>query len=191
MLERIFGISKPRKQLLPSPGRYRDLEPRSLVDRRDALNQMLRHSQRIELRVAIYAYGNECFLISATTGITEAGEPVKLSFSATDSDLGHAVYDQLLGCYAHFKDMANSSLKDWAAFTASGAKTGKAFESKSTYVTVETIHMALIIEAKRRSPPSDTYVGQRLSITCDPAVLGATVKKLVSSLRLLDSQDAL
>jgi hypothetical protein len=161
------------------------------MDRREALNQMLRYSQRVELRVAIYAYGQECFLISATTGITEAGDPIKLPFVASDSDLGHAIYDQLLECYAHFIDTADASLKNWAVFVASGAKTGKAFESRCTYVTVETVNTALVIEASRRSPPSATYVGRQHSITCDPEILGATVKKLVSTLRLLDSRDAL
>ncbi len=187
----MFGISQPKKKLLPSSGRYRDVEPRSLIDRRETLNQMLRHVQPVELRVAIYAYGEKCFLISATTGINEAGEPIKLAFTATDSDLGHAIYDQLLECYAHFVDPADGSLRNWAVFAASGAKTGKAFESECIYVTVETINTALVVEASKRFPPSDNYVGRQHSITCDPATLGSTVKKLVSTLRLLDSQDAL
>ncbi|WP_037247225.1 hypothetical protein [Rhodoferax saidenbachensis] len=161
------------------------------MDRRETLNEMLRHWQQIELRVAIYAYGEECFLISATTGTAEAGAPIKLQFTAADSDLGHAIYDLLLQCYAHPKDAADGSLKNWAVFAASGAKTGKAFESKCTYVTAKTINTAIVVEAIRRSPPSDTYVGQQLSITGAPAVLGSAVKKLVATLRLLDSQDAL
>ena len=151
---------------------------------------MLRHSQRVELRVALYAYGEDCFLISATSGITEAGAPIKLPFTTNDSDLGHAVYDLLLQCYAHPKDTADGSLSNWAVFGASGAKTGKSFETKSTYVVVKTFNMAIIVEASRRSPPSEVYVGRQLSITSDPAKLGAAVKKLVVTLRLLESQDA-
>lgn len=187
----MFDVSAPKKELLPSPGRYRDLEPRSLMDRRESLNEMLRYRQQIELRVALYAYGEDCFLISATTGIAEAGAPVKLQFTAADSDLGHAIYDLLLQCYAHPNDVADGSLKNWAVFAASGAKTGKAFESKCTYVTVKTINTAIVLEAVRRSPPSDIYVGQQLSITGDPAFLGSAVKKLVATLRILDSQDVI
>lgn len=183
--------SQSQQKLLPASGRYRDLEPRSLIDRREALNSLLRFSHRVELRVAIYAYGEDCYLISATTGITESGTPIKLPYATTDLDLGHAAFDLFLKCYAHATNTADASLAGWAVFGASGARSGKSFEAKSTYVTVRTSNMAIVVEASRRLPPSDIYVGSQLSITCDPAALGSAIKKLVSTLRLLDSQDAL
>lgn len=196
---RIFNFFEKKTQptpglypgkLLPAPGRYRDLEPRSIHDRRELLNGLLRHSPRIELRVALYACGEDCYLISATTSIAEAGTPIKLPIAASDSELGYAIFDLLLQCYAH-RVTADGLLENWAVFVASGEKVGKSFRKKSTYVSVKTANSAIIVEASRCFPPSSIYVGEQLSIGCDPDKLGSVVKNLVRTLRFLDSQDAL
>ena len=62
-------------------------------------------------------------------------------------------------------------------FRASGAKTGKSFEEKSTYVSVKTRNLAIVIEGTRRRPRSDIYVGSL--VTRDPAKLGGAVKNLL------------
>lgn len=177
-------------KLLPAPGRYRDLEPRSISDRRDLLNELLRYSSRIELRVALYAYNEDCYLISATTSIAEAGSPIKLPITASDSELGYAIFDLLLQCYA-YPVTADGLLENWAVFVASGEKVGKSFRKKSTYVSVKTVNSAIIVEASRCFPPSSIYVGEQLSIGCDPDKLGGVVKHLVKTLRFLVSQNAL
>lgn len=177
-------------KLLPAPGRYRDLEPRSIHDRRELLNELLRCSPRIELRVALYAYGEDCYLISATTSIAEAGPPIKLPVTVSDSELGYAIFDLLLQCYAH-PVTADGLLENWAVFVASGEKVGKSFRKKSTYVSVATANSAIIVEASRCFPPSNTYVGEQLSIGCAPDKLGSVIKYLVKTLRFLDVQNAL
>jgi hypothetical protein len=187
----MFGLGKPKKETIAAPARYRDLQPRCLIDRRSTLNDALSYKQTVELRVAVYAYAEEAFLVSATTGICEAGPPRKLAFSDDNEALGHAILDALLECYAHPKPSPDSTLKEWSVFAASGAKTGKAFESRCTYISVRTVNTAMIVEASRRSPPSDLYVGQGVPITCDPEDLGRSVRRVVIALRLLDSQDVL
>jgi len=176
-------------KLLPAPGRYRDLEPRSIHDRRELLNELFRLTH-IELRVALYAYGEDCYLISATTSIAEAGAPIKLPVTVSDSELGYAIFDLLLQSYAH-PVTGDGLLENWAVFVASGEKTGKSFQKKSTYVSVNTANSAIIVEASWGFPPSNIYVGEQLSIGCDADKLGSVVKQLVRTLRFLDSQNAL
>jgi hypothetical protein len=185
-----FRLSRSR--VLPPSGRYAALPPRCLADRRDAINKMLRLAQPLELRVAVYFYGQHCILASATTGISEAGQPVKLPPDAADEDLGLAILDLLLRCHSEEPaDARESKLSDWAVFVASGAKSGRVFEERCTYVSVRTANLALVIEASRRSPPSPIYVGQELSITPDaPSTLGAAVRRAVAALRLLEAHDA-
>lgn len=67
-------------------------------------------SEKEELRVAIYAYGEDCYLISATTSITESGTPTKMPYATSDQELGHAVLDQFLQCDAHDEDTTDASL---------------------------------------------------------------------------------
>ena len=187
----MFNLGRAREKLLTPSGSYRDLPPRCLADRRDALNELLHSKLWIELRVAIYAYANDCWLLSATSGISEAGEPVRLSYDASNNDLGNEILDLLLRCYAHPVASSDGSLEHWAVFRASGAKSGRSFERASTYVSIRTMNSGIVINANRRQPPSELYVGQTLSITPDPEELGRAVKKVVDTVRLLDSQGAL
>lgn len=179
--------------LVPAPGRYADLPPRCVSDRRDALREAFRHHVLpVELRAVVYAYAEHRYLVSATTGISEAGEPVNLPFDASDEQLGAAVLDQLLQCYSHPQSPPTGRLEDWPVFVASGAKSGREFESKCTYVTVSTFGgSALIVEAKRRQPPSPLYVGRQLGMVGDPGTLGHAVRDAVHALRFLDAHDVI
>ena len=182
----------PSDRILPAPGRYADLPPRCLMDRRQALQELRRPAQPLQLRAQIYAFGTESLLVCATTSISEAGEVAKLAASVSDEALGLAVLDQLLQCCAHpMPNMREAKATTWPAFIASGAKTVRAFEHASTSVSVETAGMGLKVEGRRHAPPSETYVGRLRSITGNPLELGAAVREVIKIVRLLDSQDAL
>lgn len=74
---------------------------------------------------------------------------------------------------------------------ASGARSGRVFEEKSTYLAIETVNSALRIHASRRKPPSAVYIGQDHSLAVGSEELGASVRNLVSIVRRLDSENAL
>jgi hypothetical protein len=175
-------------KLLPPPGAYDDLPPRCLMDRRDALREISLHSgMPAELRAVVYAYGSKCFLASATTGIQEAGPVRLLAADVTDEQLGLAVLDLLLQCQAH--EPGDSST--WPVYVESGAKSMRAFEEASVFVQIRTVNTAIRFEASRRKPPSETYIGRMHAITVEPARVGGSLRAIVSTVRLLDSQDAL
>ncbi|WP_431095329.1 hypothetical protein [Polaromonas aquatica] len=170
----------------------RELTPRSFLDRRDEINAKLRSKRQIELRVALYAFGEEALIACATSGFSEAGTPVRLPFSVSNDDLGQAVRELLLQTYLHpVPSHTDAKLSDWPAFVVSGAKSGRAFEENCTYLSVETVNTALRIHASRRKPPSAVYIGQDHSLAVDSEELGASIRNLVSIVRRLDSQDAL
>jgi hypothetical protein len=182
-------------RLLPCSGKYSALPPRALHDRRDALNRLLKYKHQVEFRVAVYFYGDQAILATTTTGAYETGQPVKLPTDVTDEKLGVAIYDLMLECYSHEPRVRRQgdivTLSDWVVYVASGAKTGRRFEEQSTYVSVRTVNSAIIVEASRFKPPSRTYVGQELNFAEEPAVLGASVRSVVRTLRFLDAHDAL
>lgn len=171
---------------------HRELTPRTFLERRDAINAKLRANRQIELRMALYAFAEESFNACATTGFSEAGNPVKLPFSVSDEDLGQAVRELLLNTYLHpAPSHTDAKLADWPAYVASGARSGRVFEEKSTYLAIETVNSALRIHASRRKPPSAVYIGQDHSLAVGSEELGASVRNLVSIVRRLDSENAL
>lgn len=171
---------------------YREITPRNFIDRRDEINAKLRSSRQIELRAALYAYGDEAYIACATTGFSEAGAPVKLPFSASNEDLGQAVRELLLQTDLHLvRSHTEAKLSDWRAYLVSGSKSGRAFEEKCTYLSIETVNTALRVHASRRKPPSAVYIGQDHSLGVVSEELGASIRNLVSIVRRLDSQDAL
>jgi hypothetical protein len=179
-------------KLLPPSGRSNELPPRALIDRREALRALRPQVVPIELRVVLYAVADQFLILCTTTGIQEAGEPRKLPSDVSHEVLGTAILDALLECEAYEPPpMRGPKLSDWAAFVVSQSKTVRAFEEASTYVTVLTVNSGIVIEASRRQPQSETYIGRQLSISSDPAKLGASVCSAISTLRFLDLRDAL
>jgi hypothetical protein len=170
----------------------RGLVPRDFLDRRDAINAKLRASRQVELRVALYVFAEESFIGCATTGFSEAGAPVKLPFAVSDENLGQVVRELLLQTYLHpAPSHTEAKLSEWPAFVVSGAKSGRAFEEKSTYVSVETVNTALRVHATRRKPASAVYVGQDHSLAVASEELGASIRNLVSIVRRLDAENAI
>ncbi|MDJ0711530.1 MAG: hypothetical protein QNJ14_14155 [Woeseiaceae bacterium] len=103
------------------------------------------------LSAAVYLYDESSFIICSIAGNTEYGEPIVLGEDASNEDLGRAVCDALLAFKRDNPPGRNTdTLADWAAFQASGAKTGKAFESNSWYVSVRTIRTAIRMSARPR-----------------------------------------
>jgi hypothetical protein len=178
--------------LLPSPGHYVDLPPRCLIDRREALQKLRKPGEPLQLRAQLYAFGTDSFVVCATTSISEAGEVVKLPWSASDEALGLAVLDQLLRCCSQpMPNLREVKASTWPAFVASGAKTVRAFEQSATSVSVKTAGTALTIEGCRYAPPSETYIGRTRPITGDPTELGAAIRQVTATVRLLDAENAL
>lgn len=169
-----------------------ELTPRHFLDYRDAINAKLKATRQIELRVALYAYAQEAYIVSATTGISEAGVPIKVPFAGAAEKLGRTVREMLLQTHLHpAPSYQDAKLSDWPAYVLSGAKTGRAFEEKSVYLSVETRNTALCVRAQQRKPLSPIYVGQDHSLNVDSEELGKSLQYLVSTVRLLDSQGAL
>ena len=178
--------------LLPSPGRYADLPPRCLMDRREALRDLRRPAIPLQLRATVYAFGADSFIVCATTSIAETGDVIRLPASVSNEALGLAALDQLLQCCAHpMPNLTEVKATTWPAFIASGAKTVRAFEQASTSVSIETAGMGIAVEGRRHAPRSQMYVGRTQPITGDPEELGEAVRAVVTTVRLLDSQDAL
>lgn len=171
---------------------YREITPRDFLDRRDEINAKLPSNRQIELRAAVYAYGDEAYIACATTGFSEAGAPVKLPFSSPNEDLGQAVRELLLQTYLHpAPSHTEAKVSDWPVYLVSGAKSARAFEEKCTYLSVQTVNTALRVQAARRKPPSAVYIGQDHSLGVDSEELGASIRNLVSLVRRLDSENAL
>jgi hypothetical protein len=179
-------------KLLSPSGRSAELPARALIDRREALRVLHPQVVPIELRVVLYAVADQFLILCTTTGIQEAGKPQKLPSDISHEALGTAIRDALLECEAYEPSpMRGPKLSDWAAFVVSQAKTVRAFEEASTYVTVRTVNLGIVIEASRRQPQSETYIVRKLSIASDPATLGAAARSAISALRFLDLHDAL
>jgi hypothetical protein len=147
----------------------------------------IKQSLGSELCAALYLYNDDKFIVSSIAGIAEYGEPIVLDANTTDESLGLALCDKLL----EFKprnnqDLSRSKLDDWPAYKASGAKSGKAFEQKSTYVYVTTINSAIHIEAAPRATNE-----QNLKALCSipngrsHSEIGAAVRKAINAATLL------
>lgn len=78
---------------------HREITPRHYLDRREEIKSKLGAPRQMELRVALYAFREEAFIACATTGIREAGPPVKLAYAVANEDLGQAVRELLLQTY--------------------------------------------------------------------------------------------
>lgn len=103
-----------------------------------------------ELRAALYLYNDEKFIVSSIQGISEYGDPIVLDADTSDEALGEAACNKLLDFDPKCKDMSKSKLCDWAAYNVSGAKSGRIFNSKSIYISIETVNSAIIINAAPR-----------------------------------------
>lgn len=159
---------------------------RDLLDRRDQINRELKATVQVELRTVLYAYNEQHFIVCSTTGISEAGEPAVLTFDVGDQELGAVVLSKLLETYVFPKPAyKENKLADWPAFRASGAKTGRAFEENSIYITVATVNTGLRVEARPRLQMSGIYVGIPHSVAVRPEELGSTIHTLVSTVALL------
>ncbi|MDP5240886.1 hypothetical protein Q9Q94_15195 [Uliginosibacterium sp. 31-16] len=166
--------------------------PRDLIDRRDQINQERNSKLQLELKVALYAYAEKYLIVSSTTGIAESGEPMVLSFDVDDEELGTVVLNKLVDCYrAPAPSYREHKLSDWRAFALSGAKTGRAFESSSIYISVETVNTALRVEACPRTPMSGIFVGKLHSVAASPEEIGSTIRAVIASIKLLGDHNAL
>ena len=102
----------------------RVLEYQSTREIADAMKRL-----KCGLRAAVYLYDESKFIICSISGNTEYGEPLVLNEDVSNEDLGRAVCDALLAYKRDNPPGRNAdTLADWAAFQASGAKTGKAFD---------------------------------------------------------------
>lgn len=139
------------------------------------------------LRAAVYLYDESKYIISSISGFTEYGEPVVLEDNVSDEDLGLALCDALL---AYKRDnppgRPADKLADWAAFRASGAKTGKAFESNSWYVYAQTINTVFRMEARPRISNNHDLVATVTKPTGAMHVsVGQSLRKAIEGARAL------
>lgn len=137
MFENLFKKWREHTRIL------QDQSTRELTDTKKKLGT--------ELRAALYLYNEDKFIVCSIAGIAEYGEPTVLDANASDEALGLALCDKLLAFKPkNEQDLTTLKQDDWAAFKASGAKTGKAFEQKSIYVYIRTANTAIEIEATPR-----------------------------------------
>lgn len=182
----MYDAAPSAPPLLPPPGRYADLGRGSIIDRRKAVNAMLRYPRVEELRSVVYACGEDRYLVTATTSIWEAGPVARLPWDVADEELGYAVLDSLLQYHAHPPLPRNGGVRTWRALQASGARSRKRFKEISNYVDLRTIGSGIVICAG--DLPGGVFVGQLASIAPAPAEIGGLVRKLVGLWRTLAPQ---
>ncbi|MHA7000257.1 hypothetical protein [Aeromonas schubertii] len=120
-----------------------DQSTRELIDTKKRLG--------VELRASLYLYDDVKFIVCSIAGIAEYGVPTVLDMNTSDESLGLALCEKLLDFKPNNeRNLTNLKLDDWAAYKASGAKTGKAFEQKSIYAHIITVNSAIEIEAAPR-----------------------------------------
>ena len=162
------------------PGRV--LEHQSTREIADAMKRL-----KCGLRAAVYLYDESRFIISSIAGNTEYGEPVVLENGVPDEDLGLAVCDALLAYKRDDPPGPNRGrLDDWAAYRASGAKTGKAFENNSWYVYVRTVKTAIRMGAgPRTSNNHDLQAVTTKPIGTMHVGIGQALRKAIAGARAL------
>jgi hypothetical protein len=143
-----------------------------------------------ELMAHIYRYAESRFIVTSVmwvpgSVVLETGEPSVLSLDVTDAELGYTVCEHLLTHQARQPpNLRDRKSTDWAAYRASGARSVTGFESKSWQVTVETMNLALNIEAY----PVRTL---RASVSVKAVVqplheeLGAAIRRTLSAAEVL------
>jgi hypothetical protein len=171
MLDKLF--ERHKKSRVAS-----DRSTRELVD--------ARKRNRSELRASIYRYKDK-FILCSVAGNTEYGEPLVLATDASDEQLGLALCDQLLQYTTKGnRDRPKSSLSDWEAYKASGAKSARSFEENAMFVYVTTVNTAINIQAAPRVSNEQELVAQcSISNGRTHAEMGATVRKAIKAAEVL------
>jgi hypothetical protein len=121
--------------------------------------------------------------------ILETGDPSVLPIDVADADLGRAICDHLLRHEAREPgNLRDRKITDWAAYKASGERSGTAFKSKSWSISVETINQTLIVEA---TPMRSLHPELSVKAYAPPehAPLGATVRKALRAAATLRSAE--
>ena len=178
MLRDIF-YKKRAERVLPAQS------TREIADTKKRLNS--------ELHACLYLYDDTKLIICSIAGSTEHGEPVVLDKCVSDDELGRTVCDKLLEFNP--KNLARPeehTLSNWKAYVASGAKTGKAFESKSYYVYVRTENTAISIEARPRITNERNLSAHYWASSGDLHIeIGSAIRKAIGAAQLLRQAGAL
>lgn len=146
-----------------------------------------RKRNRCELRASVYLYRNTKFIICCVADIAEYGEPIVLGADVPDEQLGVAVCDQLLNYKSRSKTRPSKwTLDDWAAYKASGAKSGRAFEADCMFAYITTVNTAILIDAAPRVS-NERDLAARCSIPNGyiHAQIGAAVRKAIRAAGVL------
>lgn len=139
-----------------------------------------------ELAAHVYRYAERKFLVTSIMSVPgsfrlETGEPTTLPSAVTDEELGRVVCEHLLGHVAQQPpSQRDAKLSDWAVFMASGDRSRAGFESKSFRVSVETVNLAIELDAapmrslselsiKAYSPPRHSELGAKIRKALDAA----------------------
>ncbi len=140
-----------------------------------------------ELRTSLYLYNNERFIVCSIACFAEYGTPKTLDLDTSDDELGLALCDKLLEFRPELEDPRPSrKLTDWAAFKASGAKTVKSFENKSTFVYVRTVNTAIDIEAAPRvTLEKELKARCVISNTSSHSEIGRAIRKAIKAANVL------
>ena len=161
------------------PGRV--LEYQSTREIADAMKR-----QKCGLRAAVYLYDESRFIISPIAGNTEYDEPVVLDADVSNEDLGLAVCDALIAYRNDNPRRKAGRLADWAAYRASGATSGNAFERNCWFVYVRTINTAIRMEAGPRISNNPNLVAAASAPSGTMHVgLGQLLRKAIDAARVL------
>lgn len=173
MFQRLFAKPDQSKRALP------DHSVREIVDTKKRIGS--------ELRVALYFFEEQKFIVSAKCSIVECGEPTVLDSSVSDEILGLTVCDKLLEYSPkNTRGLSGYTSKDWAAYKVSGAKTAKYFERKSTYISITTMNSAIQIEASPRiSNVPELKALCSISNGWSHAAIGEAVRRAISASKVL------
>ena len=142
---------------------------------------------KCELRAAIYLYDDSVFILSAIAGNTEFGEAVVLDIDVSDESLGETVCDKLIEYEPDERPNKSSHpIRDWEAFKASGARSGRGFEERSFYGYVQTINTAIRIDVTpRKTNHPEISASCSLSNGQPHSSIGAAVRRAFAAAKIL------
>lgn len=140
-----------------------------------------------ELCAAIYLYDDSVFILTAIAGYTEHGEPVVLDVDVSDEALGETVCDKLIEYDSdERREPLSHPVRDWAAFQASGARSGRGFEERSFYGYVQTINTAIRIDVTpRKTNHPEISASCGLSNGQPHSSIGAAVRRAFEAAKIL------
>jgi len=139
-----------------------------------------------DLRARLYLY-NQSLIVSSVAEIAEYGPVTAMPLTTSDQAIGQAVCSHLVRFVPELpNNLRDQKSKDWQAFTASGAKSVKAFRAGLVMVSIETMKNGIFLSAQPYAFEGPSlYAGSELSLAADHCYIGAAVRRVLKAAAVL------